>query len=1427
MNKITTQLLAGFMAVSMLSGSAEASSLLASKTTAPSVEVSQYEQSIIGVDDQRNSDSTVQIDMLPMTVDQPQATTDVDAPHSPLEAEIEAGNKTGVPAGPAAETSTTYDIASGKLSSQVLMRAGDGYSDFRIPSLVATSKGTLLALAEARTSGSDWAPMDAVLMRSTDGGETWEERKIVAAGREQGFACNNPILIATREGPIFFIYCKEYGVESRAGGVFYRKSIDDGVTWSDPVDISSSCVPDYRNVIATGPGHGIQLRNGRLIAPVWMVPKSAGKEPTSHHPGEVSTLYSDDMGQTWHIGEIITGMNNSDLVDPNESTIVELSDGRVMINMRNQTGTGLRAISISPNGSSDWSTPYFDEALRDPICFGSLVRYDENTILFVNPDTTSGRTHGTVKVSYDDGKTWPVKRELNPGRSAYADIAVSTVNGIRQINVLMETDPGNTLTLYRFPLSWLEGNSSHELKRLKISNKNLQLQQGVYEYEVPMRAATERILIEAEAFDAQAQITCNGEPFENGKLELPLSGTDTKVVIKLTFQDGVELSYTVTLKKSLPVSQQSCVLHYSLDDVNGGQVDDISGYQNNATVNGSITFTNEGKFNGGAVMGDGETFFQIQNPRGLDFGTNDFTASVWVKPASLQGQQFLFWYGSYGAGANAWWCRLNGTGIDFLLGDQTESWVSAANVLTLNTWAHIVLVNEQNTLKLYVDGVLKGTQKLPKDFNVNGENVLRIGAQKSGNKRIFKGIMDEIQIFNYALSAEQIADLNSGSEITSSAKDILLFSANGKCGEIKGTEIRLYQPDGTDVTAITPDITVSANASISPESGVPQDFTNPVKYTVTAQDGTQKTYTVTVVIGEAPPKEEIVYVQPEPVKVYPTGLENANVVKINFLGDSITYGQDPRNPYGAVKQYHAYLADQLQIDNKNYGIRGSTISVLRRGGDRDPFTVRYQQMREDADIVFVFGGTNDYGVATSAPFGTWQDTEDTTFLGGLRVLIEGLIQKYPDKQIVFMTPIRRGDRNGVNGVRKTLSQYVSAIKAMCGEYGIPVLDAYSAPEMNLLVDKQLYIADGLHPSAAGHEVMGRWIYDQLQEKNVIQVVVPVTGVQLSAEQKEMTVDESFTLTATVLPENATEKNVTWDTDTPNVVQVDKDGVVTALAAGKATVTVSTVDGQFTSKCQINVSAAEPSYDKDTIIESDLKTAKHHALMELAKYANDKDCAQIVAEATKAINAAATTEEVRQILAAALKELEAIKATHLMNFNDVKEGEWYYDAVKYMVNNGHMAGISKTEFGINRTLTRAQLVTILYRVAGAPSVTGMQKPFTDVENGTWYTDAVIWAANEKVVSGMTTTLFAPNNAITREQLVSILYRYAGAVSDANGIEKFADADKVSAYAKEAMSWAIENGILCGMEQNGNIYLNPMGNATRAECAAVLQRFLEKI
>ena len=179
------------------------------------------------------------------------------------------------------------------------------------------------------------------------------------------------------------------------------------------------------------------------------------------------------------------------------------------------------------------------------------------------------------------------------------------------------------------------------------------------------------------------------------------------------------------------------------------------------------------------------------------------------------------------------------------------------------------------------------------------------------------------------------------------------------------------------------------------------------------------------------------------------------------------------------------------------------------------------------------------------------------------------------------------------------------------------------------------------------------------------------------------------------------------------------------------------------------------------------------------------------------------------------------------FTDVAESDWFYDAVRYAYENGLMGGVGDNLFAPNSPTTRAQLVTILYRLEGEPEVSG-QSPFTDVEADTWYTDAVTWAAEEGVVNGVSATQFAPGNNITREQLATILFRYAQAkgydVSPRADLSGFPDAGDILPYAREAMAWAVAEGLLQGFEDDT---LRPQGNATRAQIATILMRFCEGV
>ena len=180
------------------------------------------------------------------------------------------------------------------------------------------------------------------------------------------------------------------------------------------------------------------------------------------------------------------------------------------------------------------------------------------------------------------------------------------------------------------------------------------------------------------------------------------------------------------------------------------------------------------------------------------------------------------------------------------------------------------------------------------------------------------------------------------------------------------------------------------------------------------------------------------------------------------------------------------------------------------------------------------------------------------------------------------------------------------------------------------------------------------------------------------------------------------------------------------------------------------------------------------------------------------------------------------------FSDVSSSAWYAEAVNYVYENGLMTGISSTQFAPNNTLTRAMVVQTLYAMANKPAVSGSEN-FTDVSSGDWFADAVTWASANGIVSGYNATQFAPNDPLTREQLALILYGYAqmrgyNTTQSGTSIQKFTDYGSISAWALEAMDWAVNAGLLSG---KGNGVLDPTGTATRAEVAQILMNFSETV
>ena len=369
---------------------------------------------------------------------------------------------------------------------QDLFVAGQGgYALYHIPSLVVTKRGTILAWCEARNPGSDWSAIDFRLRRSSDDGKTWSEPRTILqvenpkpknpmslklkSTNPDLVTYNNCVMIPDRDGSLHAVFCLEY---MRA---FYARSRDEGVTWSKPVEITST-FEGFRarydwKVLAAGPNHGVQLKSGRLVVPVWI---SLGTGGNAHRPSVTSTIHSDDAGQTWKAGEIAVP-DTPEWINPNEAIALELTDGRMMLNVRNESKTHRRLVTYSKDGATGWSPPQFDDALLEPICMGSLIRLsatpqsDKNRILFSNPHNLErddgkaapgvgrDRKNLTVKLSYDEGRTWTVSKAVEPGHAAYSDLAVTKAGTILLFfgNGGTPKFAGSKLSVARFNLEWL------------------------------------------------------------------------------------------------------------------------------------------------------------------------------------------------------------------------------------------------------------------------------------------------------------------------------------------------------------------------------------------------------------------------------------------------------------------------------------------------------------------------------------------------------------------------------------------------------------------------------------------------------------------------------------------------------------------------------------------------------------------------------------------------------------------------------------------------------------------------------------------------------------------------------------------------------------------------------------------------------------
>ncbi|MGC8642239.1 MAG: exo-alpha-sialidase [Isosphaeraceae bacterium] len=335
--------------------------------------------------------------------------------------------------------------------SPIFVSGAGGYHTYRIPSLIVTRNGTLLAFCEGRKhSSSDSGDIDLLLRRSVDGGKTWGKTQVVWDDGPN--TCGNPCpVFDATTNTIWLLLTHNLGTDTEGAivngtskktrTVWVTKSQDEGETWSPPAEITATTKRPEWTWYATGPGIGIQLRGGRLVVPCDNVVAGSKIQQSN-------VILSDDGGKTWRIGGVVGPHCD-------ECQVVELADGRVMLNIRGYRGNHRRLVAISTDGGETFSAPVEDASLVEPVCQASILGISRtNDILFSNPASTQ-RERLTVRMSADGGKTWPHARVLHEGPSAYSCLAQLKDGTLACLYEQGRKNAYETITLARFSRDWL------------------------------------------------------------------------------------------------------------------------------------------------------------------------------------------------------------------------------------------------------------------------------------------------------------------------------------------------------------------------------------------------------------------------------------------------------------------------------------------------------------------------------------------------------------------------------------------------------------------------------------------------------------------------------------------------------------------------------------------------------------------------------------------------------------------------------------------------------------------------------------------------------------------------------------------------------------------------------------------------------------
>lgn len=343
----------------------------------------------------------------------------------------------------------------------VFQSGKDGYKSFRIPAIIPLPNGNLLAFAEGRVNGgADFGHVNIVMKTSMDKGSTWGALQVVATNGKMQAGNAAPVVDFEDpdypKGRIFLYYntgnADEALVRKKEGHreIWYITSVDNGKTWSGPVNITNQVnkidqpainaawnhPEDWRSYANT-PGHAMQIKHGGYKGRIYVAANHSEGPPRPDFKDYVAHgYYTDDHGKSFHVSA------DNPFRGSNESTATELSGGRVIMNSRNQQGNILeRIVAISSDGGATWDTAYYEKQLPDPVCEGSILtlRYKKhrNILAFCNDASMHDRDSLTLRISYDDGKTWKKSFLIEAKNCAYSDIALVDKSNV---GVLYETE---------------------------------------------------------------------------------------------------------------------------------------------------------------------------------------------------------------------------------------------------------------------------------------------------------------------------------------------------------------------------------------------------------------------------------------------------------------------------------------------------------------------------------------------------------------------------------------------------------------------------------------------------------------------------------------------------------------------------------------------------------------------------------------------------------------------------------------------------------------------------------------------------------------------------------------------------------------------------------------------------------------------------